>query len=193
MVDPFGLEARYYDKIWGSTRNYEAEAQFLRQLFKDHRVTRVLDLACGTAGHCLELTKLGYSVVGLDVSQTMLEKARKKLSKAGMQVSFVLGDMTEASSFLCQAKITLPFDAVICMGNSLAHMVNSEMLGETLNEVRRVLKRDGVFIFWVKNAEKLKDDRMKHLQMDAIVNEQDLQLALLNHNLRDSEDKDVLI
>ena len=50
MKDPFELEARYYDKIWGSTCDYSKEAGFLHQIFKDYRVRKVLDMACGIGG-----------------------------------------------------------------------------------------------------------------------------------------------
>lgn len=193
LVDPFELEARYYDKIWGSACDYEGEALFLHRILAEHGAHRVLDLACGTGGHCLELAKLGYTVTGLDISRAMSEKAKEKLSKAGIKASFVLGDMKKAYSSLMNSQIALPFDAAICMGNSLAHMLDDRMLDRTLDEVWEVLKQNGVFIFWVKNAEHLRDDRLRQLKTDTIINEQDLQLAILNYNFRDSKNADILI
>jgi len=118
--DPFELEAKYYDKIWGLADTYESETKFLDKILKEYGAHRILDLACGTGGHCLQLAKSGYDVVGLDVSRTMLEKAREKLSKAGLQAVFFLGEMTKVQSSLLNAKTPLPFDAVVCMGNALA-------------------------------------------------------------------------
>jgi SAM-dependent methyltransferase len=194
LTDSFSLEARYYDKIWGSDQaRYEAETQFLYRTLRKYGVVRVLDLACGTGGHYLGLTKLGYDVVGLDVSETMLKEARKKLSESGVQSCFVLGEMTKAQSSLLGAKIALPFDAVVCMGSALAHMLDDKMLSETLNEVRKVLKEGGVFIFCINNAQQLRDDLTRQLRLDTIVNEPDLQLAILCYNFRDSSNPDILI
>jgi len=129
MVDPFELEARYYDRIWGLADRYEEEAKFLDEVLKKLGAHRILDLGCGTGGHCLEPAKLGYDMVGLDVSEAMLRTAREKLSKAGMRADFVLSDMIEASSSLQSARITSPFDAVISMGYSLAHLLDDKSFG----------------------------------------------------------------
>jgi len=194
LIDPFSLEARYYDRIWGSNRTqYQAETRFLYKTLKKYEVVRVLDLGCGTGGHYLELAKLGYDVVGLDASETMLEEARKKLSEAGMQSYFVLGDMTRVRFALKSTKIPLPFDAIICMGYSFAHLIDDKLLIQSLEEARSVLKQDGVFIFCVRNARQLRDDLIRQLRLDTIVNEPALQLALLCYNFRDQSNPDILI
>lgn len=196
MKDPFSLEAKYYDKIWGSTRNpelYEEQALFLHRILEKHEAVRVLDLACGTGGHCLELTKLGHKVVGLDISQAMLERAEEKLSGEGSKADFVLTDMKEAYSSLKREKASLPFDGAICMGYSFAHMLDDRSLVQTLEEVRRILRQDGLFIFLVRNAKHLGDDLMRQVRMDTLLNEPGLQLALLCYNYRNDSNPDVLV
>jgi len=194
MTDPFSLEARYYDKVWGSDHaRYQSETQFLHKTLMKYGVVRVLDLACGIGGHYLGLAKLGYDVVGLDVSEAMLEEATRKLSEAGMRPCLVLGDMTRAHFVLKDAKILLPFDAIICMGYSFAHLTDDESLLQTLEEARSVLKKEGLLIFCVRNAKQLRDDLIRQLRLDTIVNEPDLQLALLCHNFRDHTNPDILI
>ncbi len=193
MIDPFNLEARYYDKIWGLSDRYRAEAQSLNKILKEFRVVRVLDLACGTGGHCLELSKLGYDVVGLDISEMMLEKARKKISEADTHPHFILGDITQTYSILESANIPLPFDAIISMSSSLAHLTDDKSLIRTLEEGRKVLKEKGVFIFCVGNAEKIQDDLLNKLRMDTIVNEASLQIALLAYNFKDASNPDTLV
>jgi SAM-dependent methyltransferase len=192
LTDPFRLEAQYYDKIWGLAKKCKAEADVLNQILKKQGASRILDLGCGTGSHCLELSKLGYDMVGLDISETMLRKAKKKFSE-DVQAEFVLGDMINVYSSLKSAKIALPFDAVICMGYSFAHLVDDESLGETLMEVQKVLKPKGIFIFCVRNAKRLRDDLIRQLRMDTIVNEPGLQLALLCYNFRDNKNPDVLV
>ena len=193
MKDAFRLEAEYYDKIWGSADRYEAEAKSLDQILKKHRIHRILDLGCGTGGHCLELAKLSYDMVGLDISETMLGKARERSSKLDVQAEFVLSDMVDAYSSLQNAKITLPFDAAICMGHSLAHVLDDESFSKVLNEMHKVLKQEGIFIFCVRNARHLRDDRIGQIRMDTLINEPDLQLAQLCYNFRDDKSKDILI
>lgn len=179
MTDPFRLEAKYYDKIWGLTDTYKAEAKFLDQILEEHKAHRILDLGCGTGGHCIELAKLGYNVVGLDISELMVEKASEKSLKEGVQISFILGDLSQTCTILKNANIRLPFDATISLGYSLAHVLNDQSFEEALDEIGKVLKKDGIFIFCVRNAEHLRDDWMRQIKMGTLVNEPNLQLAPL--------------
>ena len=193
MTDPFNLEARYYDRIWGSAERYQSEAESLDQILKDHKVHRVLDLGCGTGGHCLELAKLSYNMVGVDISEAMLEKAKEKFSELGLEGEFVLSDMIEVHSSLQEANVGLPFDAIICMGHSLAHMLDNESLAKALDQIRRVLRKRGLFILWVSNAKHLRDDRMRQVKMDNMISKPELQLVQLCCNFRDDKYEDVLI
>lgn len=53
---------------------------------------RVADLGCGTGSLSVLLAERGHSVVGVDVSPQMLERARRKAAEADVEVAFVLGD-----------------------------------------------------------------------------------------------------
>ena len=55
--------------------------------------SKVLDLCCGQGRHSLELARRGYDVVGLDLSETLLEASRGAAEREGLEVSFVNGDM----------------------------------------------------------------------------------------------------
>ena len=55
----------------------------------------VLDLACGTGRHAIELTRRGYEVVGFDLSLAMLAKAAEEAQDRDQKLNFVQGDMRE--------------------------------------------------------------------------------------------------
>ena len=71
--------AKYYDKIY-SWYDYRGEVKFIKSLMKKYKVygKRVLDMACGTGTHAKILSEEGYSVIGVDKSQVMLNIARDK-------------------------------------------------------------------------------------------------------------------
>jgi ubiquinone/menaquinone biosynthesis C-methylase UbiE len=53
----------------------------------------VLEVAPGPGYFCIELAKLGpYSIIGLDISHTFVEMARKKAAEAGVRVEFRQGN-----------------------------------------------------------------------------------------------------
>jgi SAM-dependent methyltransferase len=57
------------------------------------RPGRLLDLGCGVGRHSLLFAGLGWSVTGVDVAGASLEYARQEVADAGLDASFVLGDL----------------------------------------------------------------------------------------------------
>lgn len=99
----------------------------------------VLDIATGTGDLAINLTKTGASqIVGLDLSEGMLEVGRKKISEKGLseKIEMVQGD-SEALPFEDNS-----FDAItVAFG-----VRNFEDLEKGLSEIFRVLKRGGIFV-----------------------------------------------
>jgi SAM-dependent methyltransferase len=56
---------------------------------------RVLDLACGSGRHSLELRRRGFEVVGADISSDLIEIARRDAVEADLDVEFVQADLRE--------------------------------------------------------------------------------------------------
>ena len=52
----------------------------------------VLDAGCGTGENALHLASLGLSVLGVDVAETALDRAREKANDRGIEVEFVAAD-----------------------------------------------------------------------------------------------------
>ncbi len=54
---------------------------------------RVLDMACGSGRHSLELCRRGFDVVGTDISADLIEIARRDAAEADLDVDFVQADL----------------------------------------------------------------------------------------------------
>lgn len=52
----------------------------------------VLDVGCGTGENALHVASLGLAVLGVDVAETALAMARKKLDDRGIEVEFAVAD-----------------------------------------------------------------------------------------------------
>jgi len=72
---------------------------------------RVLELACGSGRMTIPIAQAGIEIVGMDLSASMLEAARSKASAAGVDVTFMQGDMR---SFELPQK----FSTIFIAGNS---------------------------------------------------------------------------
>ena len=90
---------------------------------------RVLDACCGTGDLALACARLGGRVTGLDFSERMLERARRKAS----ELEWVRGDL-----------LSLPFaDSTFDAATIGFGIRNVEDMERALRELRRVLRRDG--------------------------------------------------
>jgi cyclopropane fatty-acyl-phospholipid synthase-like methyltransferase len=90
------------------TKNTVAEVDFLIEALDLRPGAKVLDVACGTGRHAIELARRGYCVTGLDLSAGMLQQARKDAEAAGVQVCW---RHDNATVFVVEK----PFDGVICL------------------------------------------------------------------------------
>jgi SAM-dependent methyltransferase len=132
----FGADyAAAYDDLYGD-KDYAAECDLLVGIF-DHYgrvpVNRVLDLGCGTGNHAVPLAQRGYTVVGVDSSAAMLDRARARGSAA-----------TFYESDLRHADLGQKFDAVVMMFAVLGYQTRNADVQAALTAARRHLDAGGV-------------------------------------------------
>ena len=97
----------------------------------------VLDLGCGTGDNTIELARHGLVVKGLDAVPEALERARKKMEKAGLKQppEFVLGDALRLAESRLKARTVLD-----C---ALFHTFSDEERGEYIRGLGAVLSPGG--------------------------------------------------
>ena len=109
------------------------------QIISEKNPTNILDIATGTGDLAINLTKTNASqIIGLDISEGMLDVGRKKISKKQLDntIEMVVGDSEN-----------LPFDANSFDAITVAFGVrNFENLKIGLAEILRVLKPNGLFV-----------------------------------------------
>ncbi len=137
--------AHTYDKELFTRGTYQ-EVGFIEQEIGFDRTQWILDVGCGTGRHAIELAKRGYSVTGIDLSESQLKRAREKAAESGVTVQFERGD-ARALSF------NQEFDAALnlCEGG-FALMETDEMDFAILQGVTRALKPGGTCILTTLNA-----------------------------------------
>ena len=187
MKDEFSLEARFYDKIWGK-RDYDADVKFLADFFRKYHCRSVIDIGCGTGNHALRLSKMDYQVTGVDVSSTMLEIAKAKDKEA--KIKFIKGDMKKLEKVVPKGQ---RFDAAICLGQVFSHLMTNKDVQALLNELHKILKQNGLFVFSARNAKKINEECLNKLRLDHMINEEKLQLLVLTYNTRDLQDSNIIV
>jgi ubiquinone/menaquinone biosynthesis C-methylase UbiE len=119
---------------------WREEAMMIRKYFKKNRA-KALDLGCGAGRTTLPLSEMGYDVIGMDVSEQMIEKAKSRFPS----LDFRIGDA-------CDLKFPdKSFDYVLFSFNGIDYIYPEEKRTKALKEINRVLKDDGIFIFSTHN------------------------------------------
>ena len=124
------------------------EAPFFRQLFEQAKVKRLADVACGTGRHADLFRSWGLKVQASDISPNMIRRAREMFGES------------EDLNWKIQAfdqPVGPPgtFDAVVCVGNSLALSADEAATAIALRQMIDALRPGGLVIIHVLNVWKL--------------------------------------
>jgi glycine/sarcosine N-methyltransferase len=151
-----------YDRFvnWESRLAYEMP--FIEGALREADARRVLDVACGTGMHAIELARHGYKVVGTDLSALMIEQARENAAAAEVEARFVVAGFGELAEKLALSTVLSEvegiieeggglFDAVLCLGNSLPHALGAEDLDNALVDFAAVLRPGGLLLVQNRN------------------------------------------
>ncbi len=125
------------DAVKGLT---DKEERAIDRYFHNDR-GKVLDLGCGTGRTTAALIEKGYDVVGVDLVDSYVERARSMLPEP----EFSVGDAT-ALPFSDES-----FDYVLFSYNGIDHIAPEGERYQTLLEIRRTLKHGGLFVFSTHN------------------------------------------
>ncbi|MDD3089436.1 MAG: class I SAM-dependent methyltransferase [Candidatus Omnitrophica bacterium] len=122
------------------------ECDFIEQEIKQNKSLKILDIGCGTGRHAIEMTKRGYNVTGVDLSENQIKRAKEKAEEAGLSIDFQIQDARD-----------LPFDgefdlAIMLCEGGFSLMETDEMNFEILKNASKALKSKGKLIFTALNG-----------------------------------------
>lgn len=137
----YNVFSLFYDSFTNDV-NYSQRSEYVLSLFKkfDKVPSLMLDLACGTGNFSVQFAKQGIDVIGVDISEDMLNVALKKniyLEKPVM--------------YICQPAEELELygtvDGAVCMLDSLNHITDFENFKKAISNVSLYLEPERLFIF----------------------------------------------
>ncbi len=117
----------------------------------------VFDLGCGPGRHTEALAQAGYRAIGIDISESMLEK--RSLEPAG--VRFLRGDM--ACLPLRGKGIS---GGAVCLGNTLVALEQDDRYRECFRTVCELLEPGAPFVIQVLNYARILSKGIRHLPLN---------------------------
>lgn len=100
----------------------------------------ILDAGGGPGRYAIELAKQGYDIILLDISSTNINLAKKQVKRAKLQnrvKGIAEGSIVDLSRFDDNT-----FDAVICLGGPLSHVLDRKKREKAVSELNRVAKKN---------------------------------------------------
>ena len=128
------------------TQGTIGECDFIERELNFNKSLKIIDVGCGTGRHSIELTKRGYKIKGIDLSESQLVLARDKAKNENLSIDFQKHDARN-----------LPFSnefdvAIMLCEGGFPLMETDEMNFEILRNVTKSLRSPGKFIFTTLNG-----------------------------------------
>lgn len=64
------------------------ECDFIEKELGYDKSLKIIDIGCGTGRHSIELSRRGYSVTGIDLSESLMARATEKAKQSNLQIDF---------------------------------------------------------------------------------------------------------
>lgn len=153
-MEAYGDFAGVYDELMDDTP-YDQWAARLDSLIRKYGVSKperdvegvldaernlVVDLGCGTGTLAEIMYGMGYDMVGVDLSESMLNVAMEKRVKSGSEILYLLQDMRELELYSTVG-------TVYSVCDSLNYILEEDELLQVFALVNNYLFPGGVFIF----------------------------------------------
>lgn len=141
-MDAYREFARVYD-LFMDNIPYEEWSRYLIGLLREYGIRDglVAELGCGTGSMTELLASAGYDMIGIDLSEEMLEEAMEKKEQSGHDILYLCQDMRE---FELYGTVR----AIVSVCDSMNYVLEEEELLHMLTlAVRNYLDYEGLFIF----------------------------------------------
>lgn len=162
------FDTKYYHVLYQNRNDDEAEL-FMKNLLSFIELkknSKILDMPCGKGRHAIFLNKLGYDVVGADLSENSIEYAKKYTNRT---LHFEVHDMRHP--FKTQ------FDAILNLFTSFGYFEEEEINIKVLKNLKSGLKKNGVLVIDFMNVNYVKE----HLIEEEIITKGNIEFHIKRH------------
>lgn len=159
---PYSLIAPIYDSMMRHV-SYPEWADYYETIFRrsGNNVFDVHDIACGTGSLLIELFQKGFNLSGSDLSPEMVQIARKKCARLGLDIPWTV----EAMDAPRPAEY---YDAVICTYDSINYLTAESEWVSCLTAVYKALRPKGLFVFDISTESNSRQNFDQVMEIDRL-------------------------
>lgn len=147
--------AKYYSEIFPFK---PLQLDFVKNQSDGVNGKQILDIGCATGELAFQLAKNGADVSGIDVNRDLLQQTQNKKHD---NLYFQIGDMLELEQDFRENQ----FDVVLCFGNTLVHLPDTNSIDAMLDGVYGILKPSGKFLLQILNYDYILDEQVSELPL----------------------------
>lgn len=190
-MDQYSGLARIYDYLVSGV-DFESWIDYVEALINrfELQTGSVADIACGTGNTAIPFARRGYSIIGVDIAEEMLNLAKVKTASDNISITFSQQDMRYLS-------LPEKVDLITCFHDGLNYLLDINDIEKTFQAVYKNLKNDGAFIFdlnavvWLSGADNsvtvIDDQDMTIIWETGYDNKQDVWQVKLTGFVREDE------
>lgn len=142
--------AQVYDLYMENTP-YDEWTEYVMEIFNRHKLPDttgiIAELGCGTGNMTTRLAEKGFDMIGIDMSEQMLIKAREKSDES---ILYLEQDMTEFELYGT-------VDAIVSFCDSINYITDEDELFQVFKLVNNYLDINGLFVFDINTIYKFKE------------------------------------
>ena len=158
-MDAYNAFSSDYDKFVDWESRLRFELPLIERLARYRsKPQRILDAACGTGMHAIALAQIGHETAGADLSVGMIERARLNAAERGVAIRF------EAVGFGELGKFFTSYDMLLCLGNSLPHVLDLAGVELALKDFASCLKPGGLALIQNRNFDAVMAARQRWVE-----------------------------
>ena len=147
-MSSYSFFARYYDSLTSNVEYKQMACAIDGYINERNPASNILvDVACGTGSLAVELSRLGYDVIGADSSCEMLSEAVKKAYDGSKPILFLNQSIDELDLYGTVG-------IAVCTLDSINHITDIKQLDKAFSKISLFLEKDGLFVFDVNTLYK---------------------------------------
>lgn len=163
MIITNNLQDRFYTSIaeyYSEIFPYKPEQlAFIESKMENLDGKTLLDVGCATGELAFHLAEHGARVTAIDLNKSLLGKARD--SRPHENINYMWANMLHIARLFGRSK----FDGVVCLGNTLVHLMNPMQMRDFFSGVLTVLRPGGTFVLQILNYDFINQEKPAELPL----------------------------